>query len=80
MVWYLSSWIVAAVLVPAYNVGMMRCTDWYETTDNGCVALLGGLMFWNAVKFSGLAIASVGLLVRARFRERRRRMQQRTWP
>lgn len=51
---------IAAVLVPAYTIAMMRCAEWYEATSNGWIAMLGGLMFWNAVKFVGLAIANVG--------------------
>lgn len=60
---------IGAVLVPAYTIAMMTCGEWYEAADNVWIAALGALMFWNALKFITLAIASVGLLVRARFRE-----------
>lgn len=63
---------IAVVLVPTYTIAMITCTEWYQATDNCWAALLTGLMFWNAVKFTGLAVASLGLLVRARFRERPR--------
>lgn len=63
---------IAIVLVPTYTIAMITCAEWYAATDSGWAALLTGLMFWNAIKFTGLAIASLGPLVRARSRERRR--------
>ncbi|MGO1316272.1 MAG: sulfate permease [Cellulomonadaceae bacterium] len=61
---------IAVLLVPAYTWVCLRVGEWFEESDSVWLALLTGLMFWNAVKLTGLAIASIGLLVRARFRER----------